>query len=62
MKSFYAEVFIDDRPVHAGTIQTTQPRTAAARILKEAIAKKTVKHRPSKYVVRLTKLGNVNPE
>ena len=62
MKSFYAEVFIDDRPVHTATIQTSQPHTAASRVLKEAVGRKVVKHRPSKYVVRLTKLGNVTPE
>lgn len=57
MKSFLAEVFIDDRPILTKTVVTSQPWTATSVALKAAVKLKVVKHRAKKYVVRLTKLS-----
>lgn len=57
MKSFLAEVYIDDRPVLSKTVAAGQPWTAATAALREAVKSKVVRHRPGKYVVRLTKIS-----
>ena len=57
MKNYLAEVFIDDRPILNDVVQANQPQTAMMKVLRTATKDKMLKyHRPTKYVVRLTKI------
>ena len=59
MKSFFAQVHIDGRPVYETTVTTNQPWTAANVALRDAIRLKKVKHRAYDWSVKLKKLKPV---
>lgn len=55
-RNFLAQVWIDERPISTETISASNPATAAARAVRNAIKKKVTRMRPETWTVKLKNL------
>jgi hypothetical protein len=56
MRSYYVEVFADERPVHKATYQCSNEATAMARAMRDARKNGQVKRSHTLFVARVRKL------
>lgn len=57
MKNYYAEVFVDERPIYKATVNASTHAAAVGRAMREAQKTGLIKRNVSKLVVRLNKLA-----
>lgn len=57
MRSFYAEAFIDERPIYKATVQATSFPAAIGKAAREAKKTGLVRRNASKLVIRLQKIA-----